>query len=81
MQLNAHVVSHLNLAYFQNHSCNPNCFINPCYINEANLDKPLLAVFTQRDVLPGEELCFSYYGNEDDEDNAAKNAVRWVFSF
>ncbi|EPT05063.1 hypothetical protein FOMPIDRAFT_126389 [Fomitopsis schrenkii] len=57
-----------------NHSCDPNCFINPCYINEANLDKPLLTIFTQRDVLPGEELCFSYRGNEDEDEDAAKDS-------
>jgi len=56
----------------QNHSCDPNCSLNACYINEANIDKPLLAVFTRRDVEPGEELCFSYSGlpnDEDDEDD------------
>ena len=59
----------------QNHSCDPNCYINACYINEANLDKPLLTIFTQRDVLPGEELCFSYLGNDDDDD-AEEDSVR-----
>jgi [histone H3]-lysine9 N-trimethyltransferase SUV39H len=42
--------------------------MNACYINEANLDKPLLALFTRRDVLPWEELCFSYTGYESDEE-------------
>ncbi|KAH9935451.1 uncharacterized protein B0H18DRAFT_412930 [Fomitopsis serialis] len=31
-----------NFTRYLNHSCDPNCCINPCYINEANLDKPLL---------------------------------------
>ncbi|KAH9978866.1 hypothetical protein BGW80DRAFT_1165552, partial [Lactifluus volemus] len=51
-----------------NHSCDPNCAMNACYVNEANLDKPLLALFTRRDVLPWEELCFSYTGYESDEE-------------
>jgi hypothetical protein len=51
----------------QNHSCDPNCEINPCYINEANIDKPLLTVFTKRDVEPSEELSFSYMGCIDDD--------------
>ncbi|OSD07078.1 SET domain-containing protein [Trametes coccinea BRFM310] len=50
-----------------NHSCDPNCVINACYINEANMDKPLLAIFTCRDVEPFEELCFSYFGQPDDD--------------
>ncbi|KAG2128685.1 hypothetical protein DEU56DRAFT_741748 [Suillus clintonianus] len=55
-----------------NHSCDPNCEINACYINEANIEKPLLTVFTKREVEPFEELSFSYMGNIDDD--AAKNA-------
>jgi hypothetical protein len=42
--------------------------MNACYINEANLDQPLLAFFTRRDVLPWEELCFSYSGYDSDEE-------------
>ncbi|CDO69199.1 hypothetical protein BN946_scf185042.g101 [Trametes cinnabarina] len=56
-----------NFTRYLNHSCEPNCVINACYINEANLDKPLLAIFTCRDVEPYEELCFSYYGQSDDD--------------
>jgi histone-lysine N-methyltransferase SUV39H len=52
----------------QNHSCDPNCAPNACYINEANIDKPLVALFTRRDVLPWEELCFSYTGYESDDE-------------
>jgi histone-lysine N-methyltransferase SUV39H len=52
----------------QNHSCDPNCAISASYINEANLDKPLLALFTRRDVLPWEELSFSYTGYDSDEE-------------
>ena len=51
----------------QNHSCDPNCVINACYINEANMDKPLLTIFTCREVEAYEELCFSYFGQPDDE--------------
>jgi len=52
----------------QNHSCDPNCAMNACYVNEADLDKPFLALFTRRDVLPWEELCFSYSGYDSDEE-------------
>ena len=51
----------------QNHSCDPNCKINAVYINEANKFKPLMVIFTCRDVSAGEELCFSYFGDLDDE--------------
>ncbi|TDL21679.1 SET domain-containing protein [Rickenella mellea] len=50
-----------------NHSCDPNCLINACYINEANIDKPLMTLFTQRDINENEELTFSYYGDPDDD--------------
>ncbi|KAF8625331.1 hypothetical protein AX17_006873 [Amanita inopinata Kibby_2008] len=58
-----------NFTRFLNHSCDPNCFLNPCYINEGNIEKPLLAVFTKRDIEPGEELCFSYSGDVSDDDD------------
>ncbi|KAI0665962.1 hypothetical protein C8Q78DRAFT_985350 [Trametes maxima] len=62
-----------NFTRYLNHSCDPNCVINACYINEANLDKPLLTIFTSRDVDPYEELCFSYFGPVDDEDLKTKD--------
>lgn len=60
----------------QNHSCDPNCSINPCYIDEGNLDKPLLTIFTLRDVAPGEELCFSYFGRPDGDEEEEEEPVR-----
>lgn len=39
----------------------------PCYINEGNIEKPLLAVFARREIETGEELCFSYSGDVGDE--------------
>ncbi|KAG1739455.1 uncharacterized protein EDB91DRAFT_1053752 [Suillus paluster] len=50
-----------------NHSCNPNCEIVACYINEGSIEKPLLTVFTKREVEPFEELSFSYMGTIDDD--------------
>lgn len=42
----------------------------PCYVNESNMDKPLLTVFARRDIEPFEELCFSYNGsNPGDSDD------------
>ena len=46
--------------------------MNACYVNEANLDKPFLTLFTRRDVLPWEELCFSYTGYDSDEEVCQK---------
>ncbi|KAG1884046.1 hypothetical protein F4604DRAFT_1734514 [Suillus subluteus] len=66
-----------NFTRFLNHSCDPNCEITPCYINEANLEKPLLTIFTRRDVEPFEELSFSYMGCiDDDMIFKAKNAKK-----
>ncbi|KAF8551875.1 SET domain-containing protein [Imleria badia] len=56
-----------NFTRFLNHSCDPNCKILACYIDDADINKPLLAVFTTRDVEPWEELCFSYYGDSDEK--------------
>ncbi|KAF5381631.1 hypothetical protein D9615_005540 [Tricholomella constricta] len=53
-----------------NHSCDPNCQLVSCYINESDIQKPLLTVFARRDIEPGEELCFSYYGNPNDDEDA-----------
>ncbi|KAH7885160.1 hypothetical protein F5I97DRAFT_2031415 [Phlebopus sp. FC_14] len=52
-----------NFTRFVNHSCDPNCQIFASYINEADINKPLLTFFTIRDVDPWEELCFSYWGD------------------
>ncbi|KAK7692716.1 hypothetical protein QCA50_004349 [Cerrena zonata] len=54
-----------NFTRYLNHSCDPNCVINPCYINEPDLEKPLLTIFTQRDVAAGEELCFLLLWRDD----------------
>ncbi|OBZ68122.1 Histone-lysine N-methyltransferase, H3 lysine-9 specific [Grifola frondosa] len=57
-----------------NHSCDPNCSINACYINDANMEKPLLTIFTKRDVEPYEELCFSYFGDPDEDEDEAESS-------
>jgi len=57
-----------NHTRFLNHSCDPNCALSPVYVNEPDPEKPFLAIFTSRDVVAGEELTFSYYGEIDDED-------------
>ncbi|KAI0342079.1 SET domain-containing protein [Trametopsis cervina] len=58
-----------------NHSCEPNCFIVPVYINEPDLEKPLLAIFTNRDVPAHQELCFSYFGPPDQDDQGSEPDV------
>ncbi|KAG8907943.1 hypothetical protein FRB99_001451 [Tulasnella sp. 403] len=60
-----------NHTRFLNHSCSPNVELHPIYIDDADLSKPLLCAFTIKDVMKGEELCFSYHGREDDELNIA----------
>ncbi|KAF9447464.1 SET domain-containing protein [Macrolepiota fuliginosa MF-IS2] len=46
-----------------NHSCDPNARLQACYINEPDIEKPLLVVFSTRDIDPHQEICFSYTGN------------------
>ncbi|KAJ7621086.1 hypothetical protein FB45DRAFT_754091 [Roridomyces roridus] len=55
-----------NFTRFLNNSCDPNCRVIPCYINEPDINKPLMTMFTRIDVAAGEELCFSYYGIDPD---------------
>ncbi|KAG5721632.1 Histone-lysine N-methyltransferase, H3 lysine-9 specific [Termitomyces sp. T112] len=55
-----------NFTRFLNHSCDPNCSLVSCYINDSDLQKPLLTVFAKRDIEPFEELCFSYSGESGD---------------
>ncbi|KAI0074156.1 hypothetical protein K474DRAFT_87506 [Panus rudis PR-1116 ss-1] len=67
-----------NFTRYLNHSCDPNCKIVACYINETNIEKPLLTIFTCKDVEPGEELCFSYFGDIDEnivQENIRNGAV------
>jgi histone-lysine N-methyltransferase SUV39H len=52
----------------QNHSCEPNLNINPVYLNDGDTDKPLLVLFTDREIAPWEELCFSYCAVDEDSD-------------
>lgn len=66
----------------QNHSCSPNCGIHPCYINEANIDKPLLVMFCDRDIDPYDEICFDYgggaVGNDDDGEMKERSDAIYV---
>jgi hypothetical protein len=36
--------------------------ITPVYVDEADIQKPFLAMFVDREVAAGEEICFSYSG-------------------
>ncbi|KAF8154816.1 hypothetical protein B0H34DRAFT_660281 [Crassisporium funariophilum] len=62
-----------NFTRFLNHSCDPNCRLFACYVNEGDIEKPLLVIFSRRDIEPFEEICFNYQGNypgeEDDNDS------------
>ncbi|KAJ7471282.1 hypothetical protein B0H11DRAFT_1730412 [Mycena galericulata] len=50
-----------------NNSCDPNCRVIPCYINEPDIKKPLFTLFSKRDIGVNEELCFSYQGYDPDD--------------
>ncbi|KAJ6460943.1 hypothetical protein C8R45DRAFT_535752 [Mycena sanguinolenta] len=62
-----------------NHSCDPNCKVSPCYIDEPDLMKSLITLFASRDIAVGEELCFAYSGdpdNLDEDDFKAKGSIK-----
>jgi len=58
-----------NFTRFLNHSCDPNCKITATYVNEPDLHKPTLTIYTCRDVRAGEELTFAYFGADEDEED------------
>ncbi|KAL0953660.1 hypothetical protein HGRIS_004861 [Hohenbuehelia grisea] len=60
-----------NFTRFLNHSCSPNSKLVACYINESDMEKPLLTIFSSRDIKEGEEVCFSYSGAADDDEDTA----------
>jgi len=68
-----HLFSFYSPHAFQNHSCDPNCRLYACYINEGDVQKPLLVVFSITDIEPSQEICFNYQGiypgDEDDDEN------------
>ncbi|KAF8313425.1 SET domain-containing protein [Clavulina sp. PMI_390] len=61
-----------NYTRFLNHSCDPNCATFPAYIEETDLRKPFLVMFTTKDVKHGEELTFNYSGSSYDDDGNPK---------
>jgi [histone H3]-lysine9 N-trimethyltransferase SUV39H len=75
----------------QNHSCDPNCHLNPCYTNDGNFEKPLLTIFTQKNIVAGEELTLSYAEEDEEPDSqlsehkrqecrcGAANCKRYIF--
>jgi hypothetical protein len=53
--------------------------ITSCYINDGDMEKPLLTVFAQEDIEPWGELCFSYSGPVSEEDVAVCSLILYVF--
>ncbi|KAI1287466.1 Histone-lysine N-methyltransferase SUV39H1 [Halotydeus destructor] len=49
-----------NLSRYINHSCSPNLTIHPCWGSNMDVNMPIIAFFTIRKVLKGEELTFDY---------------------
>jgi [histone H3]-lysine9 N-trimethyltransferase SUV39H len=44
------------------------------------MEKPLLAIFTAKDVPAYRELCFSYFGSPDDDGEEASIEVRTLLA-
>lgn len=49
-----------NLGRYFNHSCNPNMFVQNCFVDTHDLRFPWIAFFARRSILPGEELTWDY---------------------
>jgi len=54
--INVHKIG--NIAHFANHSCKPNCWIEPWVVN----GYARLVLVVDRDISEGEELTFYYNG-------------------
>jgi len=68
-----------NFTRFLNNSCDPNCRVHPCYINESDLLKPLLTLFARKDIAVGEEICFSYSGYDpDNPDESEEESTKTI---
>ena len=49
-----------NLFRFINHSCDPNCFIQPVLSHHLDRSRPDINIFAMRTVFPGEEISYDY---------------------
>ncbi|KAJ3812108.1 hypothetical protein F5876DRAFT_25320, partial [Lentinula aff. lateritia] len=58
-----------NFTRFLNHSCDPNAALTPVYIDVDEIERPLLTIFSKRDIPPHEEITFSYSGDPDVDDD------------
>jgi euchromatic histone-lysine N-methyltransferase len=45
-----------NVAAFLNHSCNPNCFVQPVLVDHHDARMPKVSIFAQEDIAPFTEL-------------------------
>ncbi|KAG8678545.1 hypothetical protein FRC09_019752, partial [Ceratobasidium sp. 395] len=60
-----------NFTRFLNHSCSPNLALSALYVEDAELQRPWIAVFSDQEIKPGHELTISYSGMsvDDSEDH------------
>ncbi|XP_067932494.1 histone-lysine N-methyltransferase SUV39H2-like [Watersipora subatra] len=49
-----------NISHFVNHSCDPNMSVYGVWINSLDVRLPRIALFANRDIAKGEEVCFDY---------------------
>ncbi|KAG8720934.1 hypothetical protein FRC08_017171 [Ceratobasidium sp. 394] len=56
-----------NFTRFINHSCRPNLAMSALYVEEPDIRKPWLALFSCKEVKLGQELTFSYTGMDADD--------------
>merc|ERR1719266_901428 len=49
-----------NIGRYINHSCNPNLFVQNCFVDTHDLRFPWIAFFAIRTITAGEELCWDY---------------------
>ncbi|KAJ4474069.1 hypothetical protein C8J55DRAFT_562708 [Lentinula edodes] len=58
-----------NFTRFLNHSCDPNAALTPVYIDVDEIERPLLTIFSKREIKNQEEITFSYSGDPDVDDD------------
>ncbi|UOH84836.1 hypothetical protein LQV05_001651 [Cryptococcus neoformans] len=67
---------HYGFTRYFNHSCDPNLAITQAYVKDFHPERPLLVIFTRRDIKKHEELCISYKGIPDDDDIPSPEPVK-----
>ncbi|WVQ93656.1 hypothetical protein IAU59_000732 [Kwoniella sp. CBS 9459] len=67
---------HYGFTRYFNHSCDPNLAITQAYVKDFHPERPILVIFARRPVKMNEELCISYKGLPDEDEDLEPVPIR-----